>query len=228
MEKQGAMMVVSTNVNPGKEDAYNKWYDEHVNLIFTYPGIERISRNCCTRPLGDAGDNSPQYITIYELEDKGDIENFFQSSQMQGAKKQFDEGWPGLGDVQWSGWYESVRTLERKPLAGEKRYMEIVGSGPKPGKETAYLDYYIKHFTDMFAYSGVKKISYVCCFQPLAQESRYPEYVTVYDFDSEKSLEEFYRDPVFTGAKNEWEEIGQPSMDLQWAACYESVITLEK
>ena len=106
--------------------------------------------------------------------------------------------------------------------------MEIVGSGPKPGKETDYFDYYINHFTDMFEYGGIIHISYVYCFQPLAQESKYPEYITVYDFESKKSLEDFYRDPIFTGAKKEWDEVGQPAMDLQWAACYESVTTLRK
>ena len=227
MEKQSAIMVVSTNANPAKEDAYNQWYDEHVKLIFTYPGMQRISRNRCLRPLGDAGENSPRYITIYELNDKEDIENFFRSSQMQEAKTQFDEGWPGLGDVLWSGWYEPVRTLERKPIT-TKRYTEIVGSGPKPGKDTDYLDYYTHHFTDMFEYGGIINISYVYCFQPLAQESRYPGYITVYDFENEKALDDFYRDPIFTGAKKEWDEVGQPAMDLQWAACYESVITLLK
>jgi uncharacterized protein (DUF1330 family) len=228
MSKNGALMVVSTRVNPGNEDAYDKWYDEHVTLLFTFKSMKRVSRNHCTRPLGPTGDSSPEYITIYELEDKADIEAFFQSYQMQEAKKQFDEGWTGLGDVLWSGWYEPVNTLERGPFTVKKRYMEIVGSGPEPGQDAAYLDYYVDHFTKMFEYSGIKKINYCRCFQLLAQNNKSPEYVTVYDFESKVAMETFYRSPIFTDAKKDWEEIGQPAMDLQWAACYESVITLER
>lgn len=223
-----ALMVVSTRVSPGKEAEYNKWYDEHVSLLFSFKGMKRVSRNRCTLPLGENGGNSPEYITLYELENKDDIEAFLKSPQMQEAKVQFDEGWPGLGDVLWSGWFEPVKTLERGPLSDKKRYMEIVGSGPKTGKEAAYLDYYVNHFTQMFEYTGIKKVSYSRCFQKLAQDNPNPEYVTVYDFESKEAMEAFYQHPVFTGAKKEWEEIGRPAMDLQWAACYESVITLER
>jgi hypothetical protein len=145
---------------------------------------------------------------------------------MQQAKKQFEEGWDGLGDVLWSGWYEPVKILEREPLNAKKRYMEIVGSGPKTGQDKAYLDYYVNHFTKMFEYPGIKRVSYSRRFQKLAQNNESPEYVTVYDFESKEAMKAFYQHPVFTGAKKEWEEIGQPVMDLQWAACYESVITL--
>ncbi len=132
-----------------------------------------------------------------------------------------------MGELLWSGWYEPVKILERGPLP-PKRFMEIVGSGPKPGKDKAYLDYYIDHFTKMFEYPGVRKVSYSRCIRKLAQDHPSPEYVTVYDFESQEAMKAFYQHPVFTGAKQDWEEIGQPAMDLQWAACYESVKTLER
>jgi hypothetical protein len=228
METKNAMMVVSTKVNPGKQAAYNTWYDEHISLLFGFKGMKRVSRNLCTLPLGDNGGNSPEYITIYELEKKADIEGFFQSSQMQQAKKQFDERWDGLGDVLWSGWYEPVKTLERGPLVANKRYMEIVGSGSKTGQDAAYLDYYVDHFTKMFEYNGIKRVNYVRCFQRLAQNGKSPEYITFYDFESKEAREAFYQHHIFTGARKAWEEIGQLAMDLQWAACYDSVKVLER
>ncbi len=228
MANKEAMMVVSTKVNPGKQAAYNIWYDEHISLLFAFKSMNRVSRNLLILPLGDNGGNSPEYITIYELQNKADIEVFFQSSQMQQAKKQFDEQWDGLGDVLWSGWYEPVKTLERGSRIAEKRYTEIVGSGPKAGQDAAYLDYYVDHFTGMFEYQGIKKINYSRCFQRLAQNGKSPDYITIYDFESKEAMEAFYQHHIFTGAKKDWEETGQSVMDLQWAACYESVKILER
>ncbi len=228
MQKQGAMMVVCTKIIPGKEDAYHKWYDEHAEIMFSYPGMERVSRNRCLRPLGDNGGNSPEYIVLYELRNKADLEDYFKSPQMDRAKKQFEEDWNGIGDVLWSGFYEPLHVLKRGPLTPGKRFTEMVGSGPKPGQEAAYLDYYVNHFTRMFDYPGIREISYVKQFMPMAQDGKNHDYVTVYDFENEAAMNAFYQDPVFTGAKEEWEEVGQPAMDLQWAACYESVIVLER
>lgn len=228
MQKQGAMMVVCTRINPGKEDAYHKWYDEHANIMFDYPGMERVSRNRCVRPLVDDGDSSPEYITLYELKEKADLDNYFKSPQMEQAKKQFEEEWEGLGEVLWSGFYEPLNVLKRRPLTGNKRFMEIVGSGPKPGQDAAYLDYYVDHFTKMFKYDGISEISYVRMFMPMAQDGKSHDYVTVYDFENEEAMNAFYRSPVFTDAKQDWEEIGQTVMDLQLAACYESIICLER
>ena len=228
MQQQGAMMVVCSKINPGKEKEYHEWYDEHVNIMFSYPGIERVSRNRCTRPLGDSADNSPEYITLYELKEKADLENYFNSSQMDAAKKQFEETWEGLGDVLWSGFYEPLHVLKRGPLTGDKRFMEIAGAGPKPGKEKEYLDYYVGHFTNMFEYTGIREVSYVRMFMPMAQDGKNHDYVTVYDFESEAAMNAFYDDPVFTGGRKDWEEIGQPAMDLLFAACYESVTALQR
>lgn len=228
MATEKAMMVVSTKARPEKQQAYNKWYDEHISLLFAFGGMERVSRNLCTLPLGDSGGNSPEYLTIYELKNKADIEVFFNSPQMEQAKKQFEDKWDGLGDVLWSGWYEPVKILERGPLIASKRYMEIVGSGPKTGQDTAYLNYYTDHFTRMFAYNGIKNISYSRQLQKLAQNNKSPEYITIYDFENKEAREAFYQHQIFTEAGKDWKEIGQPVMDLQWAACYDSVKILER
>ncbi len=225
---QKVMMVVSTKASPERREDYNKWYDEHISLLFAFEGMKRVSRNLCTLPLGESGNNSPEYLTIYELENKADIKQFSGSLQMEQARKQFEEQWSGLGDVLWSGWYEPVKTLERGHHSTSKRYMEIVGSEPKMGQEAAYLNYYIEHFTTMFAYDGIKNIEYCRRIQQLAQNNNSPEYITVYDFKSKEGREAFYQHNIFTGARKDWEETGKPVMDLQWAACYDSVKILER
>ena len=228
MQKQGAMMVVSTKITPGKEDEYHAWYDEHANIMFSYPGMERVSRNRFTRPLCDSGDNCPEYITLYELKDKADLDDYFKSPQMDAAKKQFEETWDGLGDVVWSGFYDPLHVLKRGPLTEKTRHIEIAGTGPKPGQEKAYLDYYVDHFNKVFEYPGIREISHVRMFMPMAQDGKSHDYVTVYDFESEGSMNAFYQDSVFTGSIKDWEEKGLSAMDLLFAGCYESVITLER
>ena len=44
---------------------------------------------------------------------KEDLEAFIKSDAGVAAKKEFEEGWKGLGDFLWSGWYEPVKMLER-------------------------------------------------------------------------------------------------------------------
>jgi hypothetical protein len=227
MQKQGAIVIVSTRINPGKENAYHKWYDEHVKIMFNYPGIERVSRNRRTPPLDGGGENIPEYITLYELKEKTYVEDYLNSPQMQKAKKQFDDEWEGLGDVLWSGFYEPVNILKRGPLTENTRYTEIVGSGPKPGKLAEYLHYYVGHFAKMFEYNGIREVSYVRLFKPWAP-GEIPPYVTIYDFETKELMDAFYQSPVFVDSMKEWEEIGQLVMDLRWAANYESVINLNR
>lgn len=228
MQQQGAMMIVCTRPAPGREEEYHKWYDKHAEIMFGYPGMERVSRNRCVRPLGDQGGNSPDFITLYELKERTAVDDYLGSPTMEEAKKQFEEDWNGLGEVMWSGFYEPLDVLKRGPLTGNTRYTEMVGSGPKPGKEKEYLEYYRDHFTRMFAYPGIREVSYVKLFQKQAQDGKPHDYFTVYDFESQEALDAFYQDPVFTGARTDWEQRGMPAMDLQWAACYESVKCLSR
>jgi hypothetical protein len=47
--------------------------------------------------------------------------------------------------------------------------MEVVGSGPKPGKEKEYNEWYHKHITDLFAFGGLKRVSRSKIYNPLGQ-----------------------------------------------------------
>ena len=226
------LMVNAVQPAHGREDAYNQWHNNHVSIIFPYQGMKRVNRYHFYQPLGPTGAGSPPYMTVYECESKELLEGLFKSPQMQSAMVDYQTNWNGLGEVIWAGNYEPVKTLERavpglKP--GIPRYFEIVGSGPKPGKEKAYLDYYTGHFTKMFEYPGIIRVSYNRMLPPMGKpEPRCPPYLTVYEFASKKAMEDFYTDPVFTSGGKEWEEVGMPAMDLQWCAEYKTVKTLER
>jgi hypothetical protein len=147
------------------------------------------------------------------------------------AKTDYETNWTGLGEVVLAGNYEPVKTLERKVKIADKTkvYTEIVGSGPKPGKEKAYLDYYMGHFTKMFEYKGLARVSYNHNLpSPGPGGAKCPPYLTVYEFVSKEAMEAFYTDPVFTSGGDEWEKVGKPAMDLKWCANYVTVKTLER
>ena len=80
------LMVNAIQPTPGKEDAYNKWHNNHVSMIFNYQGMKRVNRYHFFKPLGPAGPASPPYMTIYECESKELFEGLFKSPQMGQAK----------------------------------------------------------------------------------------------------------------------------------------------
>jgi hypothetical protein len=226
--KNRFIMVVSTKANQAKEAEYNKWYDEHIVLLFGFKDLKRVSRSRCSRPLGPTGVNSPLYMTLYEFESKETLEAFQKSPRSQAAKD-LEERFSGLGEILWSGWYESEKTLERSSHATKNRFLEVAASGPKPGKNVEYHEYYEDHFTNMFEYEGVKKVSYSRCIRPLEERNgKCPPYLTVYEFENKEDLDAFYLSPIFIDAGKDWEEIGQGAMELYFAACYEPLKTLER
>jgi hypothetical protein len=225
------LMVNAIQPASGKEDAYNKWHNNHVSMIFNYQGMKRVNRYHFYQPLGPADPPSPPYMTVYECESKELFDGLFKSPLMLKAKEDYDTNWPGLGEVIWAGNFEPVKTLERTTPApkNNKLFLEIVGSGPKPGKEKAYLDYYMRHITEMFEYKGIQRVSYSRMLPPMFKaEPACPQYLTIYEFVSKEAMEAFYKDPIFTSAGKEWEKIGKPAMDLKWCAKYETIKSLER
>jgi hypothetical protein len=225
------LMVNAVQPATGKEDAYNKWHNNHVEIIFKYQGMKRVSRYHFFKALGPAGPASPPFMTIYECESQALFDGLFKSPQMQQAMVDYQTNWTGLGEVTWAGNFEPVKTLERSIPGAKKNkvYAEIVGSGPKPGKEKAYLDYYTEHFTKMFEYKGIQRVSYSRMLpSAFKAEPKCPPYLTVYEFISQEAMEAFYTDPVFTAGGKEWEKVGMPAMDLQWCAEFERIKSLER
>ena len=112
MRKARCLWIVTSTADPEKEEEYNKWYDQHVETFFTFPGAKRIVRNKCYQPMQNP-DSCPQYVVIYEFDTKEDLEAFLKSDASQAGRKEFEEGWKGFGEFLWSGWYEPVKELER-------------------------------------------------------------------------------------------------------------------
>ena len=65
--EHGYIMLVSVDIPPEKEAAWNDWYNkEHVPDILKCPGFKRVGR------FKSLEGNGPRYVTIYEL-DRPDV-----------------------------------------------------------------------------------------------------------------------------------------------------------
>ena len=115
------------------------------------------------------------------------------------------------------------------------KFMEVVASAPKPGREADYNEWYDNHIKQMFEFKGLKKVSRCRCYKRLPpkgtykDESNCPQYLTTYEFESKKDLEAFWDSVVLKIDPDEAQkEKGADSFDLSWSAFFESVITLER
>jgi hypothetical protein len=53
------------------------------------------------------------YLTIYEFNEPGDLEEFDKDPLMVPAKKYFEEEAPKCLEMYWAGFYEPVKTYDK-------------------------------------------------------------------------------------------------------------------
>ena len=75
-----ALLVVSAEVIPGKEEEFNSWYNtEHIpNFSGKMPHVQKIRRYCSKR-------GTPQFITIYEFTSFDDLKKSLSSDEAKRA-----------------------------------------------------------------------------------------------------------------------------------------------
>lgn len=112
----------------------------------------------------------------------------------------------------------------------KERFLEIVGSCPKPGREKEYLEWYNRHINDLFKFGGLKRASLNKIYQPIGEKgTESPLYVTIYEFNSKEELAGFYEKGMIPSDGVPFKkEILPDSVDFLWAGYYEPVKTLEK
>lgn len=76
----GAIMIFSSEVIPGKEEEFNKWYDEHHIPLFAgkLPGLKNVRRFYSKK-------SDPQFLTIYEFESFDDLKKALSSEESKSA-----------------------------------------------------------------------------------------------------------------------------------------------
>ena len=112
----------------------------------------------------------------------------------------------------------------------KEKYLEVVGSRPKPGKEKEYLKWYRQHIADMFKFGGLKRVSLNKIYQPVGEMGpQSPTYVTLYEFNSKEDIADFYKNFLLPSTGKPLTSDNLPdSLDLLWSGYYEPVETLEK
>jgi uncharacterized protein (TIGR02118 family) len=73
-------MVFSVEVIPGKEEEFNKWYEEHHIPLFSakLPRLKSVKRFYSKR-------GEPQYLTIYEFDSFDDLKKALSSEESKAA-----------------------------------------------------------------------------------------------------------------------------------------------
>src|SRR5579875_1172840 len=81
-----AILVVSADVIAGKEEEFNKWYDEHHIPLYSskMPHVKSIRRFYSKR-------SSPSFITIYEYASMDDLKKSLGSREAKGAGDDADK-----------------------------------------------------------------------------------------------------------------------------------------
>jgi antibiotic biosynthesis monooxygenase (ABM) superfamily enzyme len=111
----------------------------------------------------------------------------------------------------------------------KKRFFELVGTGPKPGKEAEYNAWYDEHVKLLFEYEGLKKVTRTRIFEPWGANGIYsPQYVTIYEFEKKEDFHDFCYSPTMKIADTHYNTQGRPISEIYWAGGYESLTILEK
>ncbi len=80
-----AVMIYSAEVIPGKEEEFNRWFDDHHIPLFSgkLPGLKNVRRFYSKR-------SDPQFVTIYEFESYDDLKKALASDESKSAGSDAD------------------------------------------------------------------------------------------------------------------------------------------
>jgi hypothetical protein len=113
--------VVSVDIDREVEDAFNVWYDRHIEEVIRCPGWVRATRYRCL-------DGEPRYLAVYDVEDRasaavGSVSNWTPEIQrLQQAG--YEEFWPHIEGYR-------ARTYERISQLPPARTPSERHSGPR-------------------------------------------------------------------------------------------------
>ncbi len=86
MPESGALLIVSAEVMPGKDEEFNKWYDEHHIPSFSgkMPFVKSVKRFYSRR-------SSPQFLAIYEYTSYDELMKSLDSEESRLAGEDADK-----------------------------------------------------------------------------------------------------------------------------------------
>lgn len=77
-----ALFIVSAEVIPGKEEEFNRWYDEHHIPLFSgkLPHLKSVRRFY-------SKNSNPKFLAIYEFDSYEDLEKSLSSEESKAARE---------------------------------------------------------------------------------------------------------------------------------------------
>jgi antibiotic biosynthesis monooxygenase (ABM) superfamily enzyme len=83
---EGAILIVSADVIPGKEEEFNKWYDEHHIPEYSgkMPYVKAVRRYYSKR-------SNPQFIAVYEYDSYDNLKKSMASEESNLAGEDADK-----------------------------------------------------------------------------------------------------------------------------------------
>ena len=77
-----ALLIVSAEVIPGKEEEFNTWYNEHHIPLFSgkFPFLKSVKRYYSKK-------SNPQFLAIYEFDSYEDLEKSLASAELKAARE---------------------------------------------------------------------------------------------------------------------------------------------
>lgn len=105
--------VVGAVPKPGREAAFNEWYDEHVTLRSRYEGMVTVVRWRSFWLSGGEDVRQPNHLMVYEFADKAAADAFYTSPVAKEASASWIERGRHETDILWASLYEPLVTLER-------------------------------------------------------------------------------------------------------------------
>ena len=108
---QKIILIVASESSTEKEQEYNDWYvNKHIPMMFECEHMRKATR--CK--LTDENPDSAKYMTIYEFDSREDYEAFWNSPELENAKKDFDETSEKVDFLpKGGGAYEILKSWER-------------------------------------------------------------------------------------------------------------------
>lgn len=86
------LFVVKATITRDREDAFNRWYnEEHVPHVLQFKGLVSARRY---RAL--EGEDTYQYMAVYELQDEATYRRFMASPHFKDLKAEYDKHFGGV------------------------------------------------------------------------------------------------------------------------------------
>ena len=99
--------IMAQDAPPGKEEQYNTWTNNHLDVLFKFKGLKKAARY---KRIGD-NENVPQYIGVYYFDNFEDFEAYNKSPELAEALK--TEGRPDGIVVKWRAQFELIKSWEK-------------------------------------------------------------------------------------------------------------------